>query len=98
MTGISIETAGADGKPVSIRYATYGYGGTGRTILSTHAGNVDKVALDNSKAGETVLTNSFGQKTIYRYAVIAGEYRQLEVRGAGCALCGEANVRYGDDV
>lgn len=97
MTGISIETAGADGKPVSTRYATYGYDGTGRAILSTHAGNVDKVTLDNSKAGQTVLTNSLGQKTVYRYGVIAGEHRLLEVRGAGCALCGEANVRYGYD-
>ncbi|WP_371766297.1 DUF6531 domain-containing protein, partial [Massilia sp.] len=97
MTGISIESVGADGKPVSTRYATYGYDGTGRAILSTHAGNVDKVALDNSKAGQAVLTNSLGQKTVYRYAVIAGEHRLLEVRGAGCALCGEANVRYGYD-
>jgi len=97
MTGISIETAGVDGKPVSTRYATYGYDGTGRAILSTHAGHVDKVTLDNSSAGQTMLTNSLGQKTVYRYAVIAGEYRLLEVRGAGCALCGETNVRYGYD-
>jgi RHS repeat-associated protein len=97
MTGISLETAGADGKPVSTRYATYGYDGTGRAILSTHAGNVDKITLDNSKAGQTVLTNSLGQKTVYRYAVIAGEYRLLEVRGAGCALCGEPNLRYSYD-
>jgi RHS repeat-associated protein len=97
MTGISLETAAADGKPVSTRYATYGYDDTGRAILSTHAGNVEKVTLDNSKAGQTVLTNSLGQKTVYRYAVIAGEYRLLEVRGAGCSLCGETNVRYGYD-
>jgi RHS repeat-associated protein len=97
MTGIGIETVGADGTPVSTRYATYGYDRAGRAILSTHAGNVDKVTLDNSKAGETVLTNSLGQKTVYRYAVIAGDYRLLEVRGAGCALCGDVNVRYGYD-
>jgi RHS repeat-associated protein len=94
MTGISIETPGADGKPVTTRYSTYGYDDTGRAILSTHAGNVDKVTLDNHEAGKTVLTNSLGQKTVYRYAVIADEFRLLEVRGAGCALCGEPNVRY----
>lgn len=99
MTGISIETIGADGKPVATRYATFGYDDTGRAILSTHAGNVDKVTLDNHEAGKTVLTNSLGQKTVYRYTVIAGEYRLLEVRGAGCALCSEPNIRYGyDDV
>jgi RHS repeat-associated protein len=94
MTGISIQTADAEGKPMTTRYATYGYDGDGRAILSTHAGNVDKVTLENSKAGKVVLTNSLGQKTVYRYAVIAGENRLLEVRGAGCALCGEPNVRY----
>lgn len=97
MTGISIETADADGKPVTTRYATYGYDDIGRAILSTHAGNVDKVTLDNHEAGRTVLTNSLGQTTVYRYTMIAGEYRLLEVRGAGCALCGEPNVRYGYD-
>jgi RHS repeat-associated protein len=99
MTGISIESPGADSKPVSTRYATYGYDGTGRAILSTHAGNVDKVTLDNHEAGRIVLTNSLGQKTVYRYTVIGDTYRLLEVRGAGCSLCGEPNVRYGyDDV
>jgi RHS repeat-associated protein len=96
MTGISIEAVGEHGKPASTRYATYGYDDTGRAILSTHAGNVGKVTLDN-EAGKTVLTNSLGQKTVYRYTVIAGEYRLVEVRGAGCALCGEPNVRHGYD-
>lgn len=94
MTGLSIETIGADGKATATRYSTYGYDDTGRAILSTHAGNVGKVTLDNSKAGVTVLTNSLGQRTTYRYAVIGGEYRLREVRGAGCAWCGEPNVRY----
>ncbi|GAB3427935.1 hypothetical protein GCM10027320_05460 [Massilia solisilvae] len=94
MTGISIEAIGADGKPVTTRYSTYGYDDTGRAILSTHGSNVDKVTLDNHEAGKTVLTNSLGQKTVYRYTVIADEYRLLEVRGAGCALCGEPNIRH----
>jgi RHS repeat-associated protein len=94
MTGISIETAGTDGKPLTTRFSTYGYDSDGRAIVSAHAGDVDKVTLDNRTPGKSVLTNSLGQKTVYRYAVIAGEYRLLEVRGAGCALCGEPNVRY----
>jgi RHS repeat-associated protein len=94
MTGISVESVSADGKPITSRYSTYGYDDTGRAILSTHAGNVGKITLDNHEAGKTVLTNSLGQKTIYRYTVIADEFRLLEVRGAGCALCGEPNVRY----
>jgi RHS repeat-associated protein len=97
MTGISIETIVANDKPITTRYSTYGYDDTGRAILSTHAGNVDKVMLDNHEAGKTVLTNSLGVTTVYRYTVIAGEYRLLEARGAGCALCGEPNVRYSYD-
>ena len=95
LTGISVETAGIDNKPVVIRYATYGYNSDGRAVLSTHANNVDKVTLDYREFGKTVLTNSLGQITTYLHAVIAGEHRLLEVHGAGCALCGEANVRYG---
>ncbi len=45
----------------------------------------------------TVLTNSLNQKTFYRHAIIGGESRLLEVRGAGCNQCGEVNVRYGYD-
>jgi RHS repeat-associated protein len=95
LTGISVETTGADRKPVATRYSTYGYDSDGRAVLSTHANNVNKVTLDNHAFGKTVLTNSLGQKTTYMHAVIAGEHRLLEVRGAGCALCGETNVRYG---
>jgi len=47
--------------------------------------------------GQTVLQNSLGQTSVYTHQVIAGEYRLLEVRGAGCVTCGEANVRYGYD-
>jgi RHS repeat-associated protein len=94
LTGISVESTGADKKTVAARYSTYGYDSDGRAMLSTHANNVNKVTLDTSEFGKTVLTNSLGQKTTYLHAVIAGEHRLLAVRGAGCALC-ETNVRYG---
>ncbi|QYG06669.1 DUF6531 domain-containing protein [Janthinobacterium sp. PAMC25594] len=97
LTGISIETAGADGKPVANRFATFGYDGNARANLSTHTNNVDKVTLDTREPGKTVLTNSLGQQTVYRYTIIGDQHRMLEVRGAGCATCGESNVRYGYD-
>jgi YD repeat-containing protein len=55
------------------------------------------VTFDRTQPGQTVLTNSLGQKTTYRHAIVGGEYRLLEARGAGCASCGETNVRYGYD-
>lgn len=94
LTGISTETMGAGRKPIATRYSTYGYDIDGRAILSTHANNVDKVTLVTPEFGKTVVTNSLGQRTIYQHAVIGGNNRLLEVRGAGCALCGETNVRY----
>jgi len=57
---------------------------------------VQQITLEHG-AGTTTLTNSLGQKTVYRHAVIAGQYRLLEALGAGCVTCGETNVRYGYD-
>jgi RHS repeat-associated protein len=95
LTGISIEAVASDGRPVTKRYATYGYDGDGRANLSTHAGNAGRVELSTGEPGKTILTNSLGQKTTYLYATIKGEHRLLEVRGPGCAACGKTNVRYG---
>jgi RHS repeat-associated protein len=92
MTGISITDAGK-----TERMSTFGYQDDGRAILSTHANNVDRVALRYPERGATILTNSLGQTTIYRHTDIGGEYRLLEARGPGCRLCDSANVRYGYD-
>jgi RHS repeat-associated protein len=58
---------------------------------------IEQVALDFSEPGQTTLTNSVSQKTVYRHAMISGGLRLLEAIGAGCASCGEPNVRYGYD-
>ena len=39
-------------------------------------------------------SSSYPQLTVRR---VGNEYRLLEVKGAGCASCGEANIRYGYD-
>ena len=94
LTGITIEGRGTDGKPTAQRYATFGYQADGRAVLSTHANDVDKVTVSFERPGITVVKNSAGQQTTYRYASMADDYRLLEVRGAGCALCGPPNQRY----
>ncbi|MES2832071.1 MAG: glycohydrolase toxin TNT-related protein [Pseudomonadota bacterium] len=58
---------------------------------------INQVTLDYATPGVTVLTNSLGQQTTYRHAIIGGQYRLLEARGAGCRQCGDMNVRYGYD-
>ena len=57
---------------------------------------VEQITLEHG-AGQTTLTNSLGQQTVYRHAIIGGQYRLTEARGAGCASCGETNVSYGYD-
>jgi len=75
---------GPDGKPLQ----------RARLVPGTGTG---QVTLDYATPGVTNLTNSFGQKTTYRHAIIGGEYRLLEARGAGCGQCGDMNMRYGYD-
>ncbi|MGV7207018.1 DUF6765 family protein [Oxalobacteraceae bacterium A2-2] len=94
LTGISITSSGSGGKEAATRFSTYGYDSGGRANLSTHAGGADRVTLDFKSPGITVLTNSLGQRTTYRHAIIGGEHRLQEVRGPGCATCGPGNIRY----
>ncbi len=77
---------GKDGKPVH-----------GPSTRSGQAEGVEQVNLDFATPGKTLLTNSLGQQTVYTHAIVGNEYRLLDVRGAGCASCGQANVKYGYD-
>ena len=97
LTGISVQGSGSDGAQISQRLSTYGYDANARANLSQKADSIEKVTLDTRSAGQTLLTNSLGQKTLYKHTLIAGQWRLLESRGAGCAQCGPSNMRYGYD-
>ena len=97
LTGISVQGSGSDGVQLSQRLSTYGYDRRGRAILSQKADGTEKVSLNTDTPGQTILTNALGQKTVYKHAQIAGQWRLLESRGAGCAQCGPANMRYNYD-
>ena len=106
LTGISV--AGEGSKPQRIN--TWAYDTEGRGILSVRGEpkrlgkdgrpvpgtGIEQITLD-FEPGKTTLTNSFGQTTTYTHAIVGNEYRLLKVTGAGCASCGEANIRYGYD-
>lgn len=47
--------------------------------------------------GRVQLTNSLGQVSELKTAVIGGQLRLIEFTGAGCSTCGPANRRYGYD-
>ncbi|MBC7414694.1 MAG: DUF2235 domain-containing protein, partial [Herminiimonas sp.] len=74
----------ADGKPLKPARLVEGSG-------------IGQVVLDFATPGQTRLTNSLGQITLYKHAIVSGEYRLLEARGAGCFQCGAVNMRYGYD-
>lgn len=97
LTGTSVGRIGDDSKALLRRYTSYGYDGNGDAVRSTRAGGIGAVGLDGATGGKTILTNSVGQQTEYRYGLAAGQFRLQEVRGAGCATCSPANVRYGYD-
>jgi len=104
LTGVSVLGSGSDGKLMNQRLVTWAYDARGRAALSVKGNaqdGIEKVTLHykvqaslNGKPGQTVLTNSLGQSTTYTHQIIGGEYRLLEVRGAGCSTCGEMNLRY----
>ncbi len=101
----------ASAAPNTRRLSTYAYDSKGRAVMSVRgaarqldeAGKVvpgtgiGQVELDFSTPGSTLLTNSLGQHTRYRYTRLGGETRLLEAIGPGCASCSETNVRYGYD-
>ncbi|CAH1747316.1 conserved exported protein of unknown function [Thauera humireducens] len=101
----------ASAAPITRRLSTYAYDSKGRAVMSVRgaarqldeAGKVvpgtgiGQVELDFSTPGSTLLTNSLGQHTRYRYTRLGGETRLLEAIGPGCASCSETNVRYGYD-
>ncbi len=97
LTGISVQGSGSDGVSMHQRISTYGYDSWGKAVLSQKAEGIEKVSLDTSTPKQTILTNSLGQTTTYQHADIAGQWRLLASRGAGCAQCGPANMRYGYD-
>lgn len=107
LTGLEVEARDPAGKPRAQRIATWAYDSQGRGILSVRgepkrldkdgqpvAGTgIEQVSLDFAP-GRTTLTNSLGQTTTYTHAIVGNEHRLLEVRGAGCASCGETNIQY----
>lgn len=103
LTGISEQQGGHPAQ----RLSTWAYDPQGRAVLSfkgervAGAPGLEQVGLQwlpgRGGQGHTRLTNSLGQITDHTTATVAGEPRILRVRGAGCAACGPANVRYGYD-
>jgi RHS repeat-associated protein len=66
------------------------------SLQSHRAGNNGNKPGGNP-SGQTLLTNSLGQQTLYTHQIIDGQYRLLQAVGAGCSQCGPVNLRWGYD-
>jgi len=74
------------------RYASFGYDSYGRAILSTHAGDAQKVTISYRDAtGERTVTNSLSQPSTYSTAVQLGVALVTGVSGPGCSTCDAGN-------
>ncbi|MGN9463150.1 RHS repeat domain-containing protein [Pseudomonas syringae pv. aptata] len=77
-----------------VRFATWAYDRAGRAISSQHAGNAGAVKISYTSDGSSVVTNELGKDTAYRYEIIAGVKRLVEVKGQPTPDCPASNSSY----
>ncbi|MDQ3446077.1 MAG: DUF6531 domain-containing protein, partial [Pseudomonadota bacterium] len=92
LTGISVEYV-QDGQPRVERLATYTYNAHGRAVRTQHVGG-DDLKLEYGPRAATTITTGDGARTVYRHALVAGQWQTVEAIGPGCATCPASNVRY----
>lgn len=92
LTGISAESV-QDGKASTMRLATYAYDTQARAVRTQHAGG-DDLTLTYGPKASTTITTAAGARTIYRHALVAGQWKTVEAIGPGCGTCPSSNVRY----
>ena len=100
LTGIS--ASGGDGGAGSIerRVATYGYDAAGRARLTAWGpadGGPERLLLDHDTPGRTTVTDAQGRVTVAHHGMVGGEWRVLQLLGAGCAACGPAPMSFAYD-
>jgi YD repeat-containing protein len=63
------------------RYATWGYDSEGRVIASTHAGEVDSVALTYNDDGSTTVNDALGGERTYHFVTLHGVRKVQSIEG-----------------
>ena len=77
-----------------VRYSTYAYDASQRPIMSSHAGDVERVDIDYNGLLRTV-TNSRGIASIYTTETTPlGVPLVTGIEGPGCSTCGGSNSNY----
>ncbi len=79
-----------------VRFATFGYDGSGKAISSQYAGGVNDYAVSYSTNSSTT-TNPLGKDTVYHFRNILGVRRVVQVDGVASANCVASNRYYNYD-
>lgn len=70
------------------RYATWAYDDDGRAILSTHAGDADRVDFSYSDTNHTTtVTDVWGSERVYHFGLADGDVEVTSITGDRCADC-----------
>ncbi|MCK9731379.1 RHS repeat domain-containing protein [Pseudomonas syringae] len=77
-----------------VRFANWAYDRAGRAISSQHAGNAGAVKISYTSDLSSVVTNELGKDTAYRYEIISGVKRLVEVKGEPTPDCPATNSSY----
>ncbi|WP_239987701.1 RHS repeat domain-containing protein [Pseudomonas syringae] len=77
-----------------VRFATWAYDREGRAISSQHAGNTGAVKISYTSDLSSVVTNELGKDTTYKYEIISGVKRLVEVKGEPTPDCPASNSSY----
>ncbi len=71
---------------------TYTYDADGRGLSSSRANSVDSITIEyDPSSSSTVVTDSDGNNTTYRYITISNKNYLTDVEGPGCNSCGGRN-------
>ncbi len=81
-----------------VRYSTFSYDAQGRAILSTHAGDAQRVDIAyNDISGSRTVTNSSGEVSTYTSISQFGLGLVKGISGPGCSTCSNGNTSYDYD-
>ena len=77
-----------------VRFATWAYDIAGRAISSQHASSAGVVKITYRGDQYRVVTNELGKETAYRYELISGINRLVEIKGEPTPDCPASNSSY----
>ena len=69
------------------RFARWGYDAKGRALFSEHAGGADRVDIRYHTDGSRTVTDALGRRQTYRFKIIEGVKRLVEIDGDACLAC-----------